>query len=756
MSVVEDPDVSNSVSKESRSLSKKNAKEHVEQLQRLQEKDPEFYQYLKDHDKELLEFDDEDIDENAGTDLEDDEDSHSAQEKLQKAPEKVITTAMVDSWCKDIKEYGKLGAVRSLLRAFRTACHYGDDRGNGSKSKFSIISSSVFNRIMVFVLNEMDGILRGVLKAPNSGGKKETIMDLMTTKVWKKNGCLMKLYLGNALHILTQMTDEQMISFTLKRVKASAVFLAAFPTLLRKYIKVALHSWGNGRGALPVVSFLFLRDLCVRLGSDCLDTCLKGVYKAYIMNCKLAKNVSRSKLQHINFLGNCVSELYGVDIPSAYQHAFVFIRQLAVILRGALTERGSKVVKDNKQEKGKQGSGKSTNQEKVYQKVYDWQFISCLELWTSVICAYSSEADFRPLAYPLTQIISGVASLVPTARYFPLRLRCVRMLNRLAGATGTFIPVSTYLLDMLEMKELKRPPTGGVGKAVNLLGVKQVDKTTLKTRAFQEACIYSVVEELAEHLAQWSYSVAFFELSFVPLVQLRSFCKSTNIDRFRREIKALIQQVEANIEFTNAKRMVIDFSPNDPAIESFLKAEKESGSSPLSRFASSLRLRAQQRSDSMVESSVFVGEEASVFGSKLSKVDDEEDEEESEGEGDEEEGAAVFSSSWLPEKKPQVKEKPKSSKKHHDEEEDVAIDEDLVKDLVLSSDDEEDVDGGREGSGDDEPNGIAYSEDEGEGLASTTLKRSNNKVEGKRKKPASRPSKTKRGSRGKRTKKTRV
>ncbi|RRT85417.1 hypothetical protein B296_00009966 [Ensete ventricosum] len=329
------------------------------------------------------------------------------------------------------------------------ACHYGDDREDGSAPKFSIISSSVFNKIMVFVLNEMDAILRGLLNAPSSGGKKETVIDLMITKLWKKYGSLMKLYLGNALHILTQMTDEQMISFTLKRVKASAVFLAAFPTLLRKYIKVALHSWGTGRGALPVVSFLFLRDLCVRLGSDCLDACLKGVYKAYVLNCKLSKSISRSKLQHIQFLGNCVTELYGVEPPAAYQHAFVFIRQLAVILRSSLTEKGTK-------------------------KVYDWQFIFCLEVWTGVICAYNSEADFRPLAYPLTQIICGVASLVPTVRYVPLRLRCIRMLNRIAAATGTFIPVSSLLLDMLKMKELNGPPSGGVGKAVNLLNMKQV------------------------------------------------------------------------------------------------------------------------------------------------------------------------------------------------------------------------------------------------------------------------------------------
>lgn len=105
--------------------------------------------------------------------------------------------------------------------------------------------------------------------------------------------------------------------------------------------------------------------------------------------------------------------------------------------------------------------------QEAFRKVYEWKFMSCLELWTASICAYGTEADFKPLAYALTQIIAGAARLVPTARYFPLRLRCARMLNQIAASTGTFIPVSMLLLDMLEMKELNRPPTGGVGKAVD-------------------------------------------------------------------------------------------------------------------------------------------------------------------------------------------------------------------------------------------------------------------------------------------------
>lgn len=92
-----------------------------------------------------------------------------------------------------------------------------------------------------------------------------------------------------------------------------------------------------------MMSFLFLRDLCVRLGSDCLDMCLRGVYKAYIMNCKLSKSVSMSKLQQIQFLGNCITEMCGVDPPAVYQLAFLFIRQMATVLRGVLTEKGPKV-----------------------------------------------------------------------------------------------------------------------------------------------------------------------------------------------------------------------------------------------------------------------------------------------------------------------------------------------------------------------------------------------------------------------------
>lgn len=112
--------------------------------------------------------------------------------------------------------------------------------------------------------------------------------------------------------------------------------------------------------------------------------------------------------------------------------------------------------------------------QEIFRKVYQWKFINCLELWTGVVCAYSEEADLRPLAYPLTQIITGVARLVPSACYFPLRLRCVTMLNRISASTGSFLLVSLLLLDSVEFKELRKPPTGGVGNVVDLHSILKV------------------------------------------------------------------------------------------------------------------------------------------------------------------------------------------------------------------------------------------------------------------------------------------
>lgn len=151
-------------------------------------------------------------------------------------------------------------AIRKLLKAYRSACHWGDEDaqtpGEGGTEeenggtvlgvgRYRIAGSEVFNKILVFCLREMDGLLRGLLwgSSGGSGGGEES---LEKSEKWSKIGPLIKSYLGNSLHILGQMTEENLLCFSLRRLTASVGLLRPFPPLARKFLKV--HSPSSVRG----------------------------------------------------------------------------------------------------------------------------------------------------------------------------------------------------------------------------------------------------------------------------------------------------------------------------------------------------------------------------------------------------------------------------------------------------------------------------------------------------------------------------
>eukprot|EP00850_Spirogloea_muscicola_P001213 SM000004S15083 [mRNA] locus=s4:1147792:1153464:- [translate_table: standard] len=685
---------------------------HREELEALRAKDPEFFAYLQENDAELLDFEDEDKDgdedeggdgnEQGGTGDDGEEDArarHASNEEGEDGEEdgegsgwaqvagdkEVLTSAKVDAWCAAVvAPQRSAGAARSLLRAFRAACHYGDSEEDAG-SPFNIASSHVFNKVMLFVLREMDGILQAMLgpmgdESTVTGSKKKRrdksrrqgrgsaeagrSSGVETSARWHRVEPLARSYLGNALHILGQMTDTVMIGFTLRRLTASVALLGPFPKLARKLLKLVLHFWASGEGALPVLSILFIRQLAVQLPEQYLDAALRGAYKTFAAH---AKFVNASTLPSIEFMTTCLVELYGLDREMSYQHAFVHVRQLAMILRNGLTMK----TKD------------------AYKSVYNWQYLNCLSAWTQVLRAHGRPAPMKaggqqgpaaslaPLVYPLSQIITGVAKLVPTARYFPLRLAAVRLLDGLAESSGHLVPVAPLLLDVLQAKELSRTLTGGAGKAMDLYLVLRVSKQVLRTRAYQEDCVATSLELLAAHLAQWAYSIAFPELALVPLISLRRFMKGTTVDRFRRQAKQLIDHIERNIEMVERKRS---------------GDERDKGRSTLVIYATQLKEQAQRRRSSLSSSSVEVRREKRHTKDQLQATEAEElpDRQRKPAEGEtvaidmeDTEGQAAFSTEWLPQ---EAKQKTASNGRPV-----VSEDEDVVEALIIS-DDEEDED----------------------------------------------------------------
>ena len=160
------------------------------------------------------------------------------------APRKTIqlTAQVVEGWLKSAAEQQSLHALRHLMKAYRLATHYGEGAGSeGGAEQFEIASSSSFNRLMISVLQQADTIFRRMLKV--EGKQKLAPADLKKAERWRNVEPLLKAYIGNTLHVLGQVTDSNLVTFVLRRLRPSAALLAPFQKLTRKILKASASSF---------------------------------------------------------------------------------------------------------------------------------------------------------------------------------------------------------------------------------------------------------------------------------------------------------------------------------------------------------------------------------------------------------------------------------------------------------------------------------------------------------------------------------
>jgi nucleolar complex protein 2 len=140
------------------------------------------------------------------------------------------------------------------------------------------------------------------------------------------------------------------------------------------------------------------------------DLCLQGVYLTLVRSSKVTNAYS---LPSINFMKHSASEIFCIDHATSYQHAFRYIRQLAIHLRNSM-----KV-------KTKVGGLSSAHPHSIhritqeaYQQVYNWQYVHCVDFWAIVLSRSSNtqaDSELQALVYPLVQVSLGAIKYVPAS-----------------------------------------------------------------------------------------------------------------------------------------------------------------------------------------------------------------------------------------------------------------------------------------------------------------------------------------------------
>ena len=689
-------------------------KQHKKHLESLKETDPEFYEYLQQEDKELLEFDDDDEEDEEEKQKKDESESDSeeggsneaskrARTKRKKSENrqsgKTLTSALVKKLCENAKGGKALGAANHLFTAYRAACHYGDEENENDQTMLKLASSSAFNDLVQFVLAEADDIFRGVLgDKPAKSTQEQYDYEPMKSNRWKKVEPVVKSYIGNTLHLLGQLTDASMTSLVLRRLAASVAFLKPFERLTKRVTRTTLMCFSSGEPRLRVSAIVLLRAIAATCPGPALERAVKGVYRAYASN---AKFMNANSAENIAFMSACVVEMFGIDQNQSYGLAFAYIRQLATLLRNALAQK----TKD------------------AFKSVYCWQYINCLECFERILTAHASNREYsskgsgeqttkdgstsvlRPLAYPVQQIALGAARVLPSARYAPLRIRLLKILNRLSRSMETFAPVAPLALELLNFSELYKAPMSTKAPSPHFTLALRVSKTELRSPAVQDVVVESAFEELGEHLEQHAYSVAFPEISHAVTRELKRFNKKTTVGRFKKQAKQMLDAIERNADYIERKRDdEADFAPKDiEKAKSFLHGEKMEGKAPLTRYVKQLRDRGKERRAAMQAMDVSIRSNKS-HGDESSSSDDDDDDGDDEdddhrrGDDEEDEDDDFLNGDndggdddEIIDGDEAFEEMKKRKRKSGVDEEDLYLGkEDLVKELELSSDEEND------------------------------------------------------------------
>lgn len=583
-------------SKKKRSKSKKLSKEDLDNekedykasMEKMAEKDPEFYNYLKENDGGLLDFDisklsDDDEDEveddvEADADEEDvvqveddlDEPEEAAKETPKKSKKKEqegqteLTLAAVKAWKKSLDDQHSIKTIKKVLVAFKEAVNVSESNDE-EVSQYTLSDPEVFNALLLVVLKTIpEAVQFNIPLAVSSTGTKYVSTE---NKRFKTLSTTLKAHASSLSTLLTDIHDQEIANLVLKSIHTLLPYFLSFRKPLKELIESVVSLWGSSSDdETRLVAFAFLKTAGEEHTKSLLEIILKSTYAGILRN---SRRTNIHTMPGLNFQKNSAATLYGIEASTAYQQGFQFIRQLAMHLRTSIV---------------------STNKAESYKTIYNWQYANSLDFWSrtlAVQCDLSKEhltgtvSPLRELIYPLVQVTLGAIRLIPTPQYFPLRFYLIRSLLRLSQSTGVYIPLLPLLTEILNSTVITKTPKPSTLQALDFDHIIRTTKSYIGTRIYQDGVCDEVVDLIGEFFVLHCKTVSFPELAVPAIITLRRFTKRSKNSRFNKQIQRLVERLEENSKYVQEKRAHANFAPtNMPEVAAFLKDEKWEATPP--------------------------------------------------------------------------------------------------------------------------------------------------------------------------------
>ncbi|KYM93137.1 Nucleolar complex protein 2 like protein [Atta colombica] len=543
--------------------------EHKKSLIKLKDTDPEFYKYLKENDKNLLDFkvsDDEDDDNssmNSNRHIPNEnlvvasDDSDFQPEETEGDSKKKITKQLLKNWQQEIQTDKSITTIKCAVEAFHAALDsvvVVPDK----TTEYKVEGSAIFNGVIQLCIMYLPDAFKCFLKLDQES------QEAHKSKRFGKIRWILKLYLSDLIKLLQSVASPSILTVLLKHLRQMLLYTRSFSSLIKPLLRILIKFWSSAEETIRVTAFLNILHIATHTinKESVIEKLLKTMYVKYVQNTKF---VSPNTLPGINFMKHSLVEIYLLDHDVSYNHAFLYIRQLAINLRNAITLK--------KQEN--------------FQAVYNWQYINSLRFWTELIIKSKEKSMLRSLLYPLVQIIIGTIKVIPTAQYYPLRFHCIEMLIIISKKTGTFIPILPFLLEILDSYDFNKRHKTVTMKPIPLICILRMSKSQLVENGFKDSIIETVYRFILENAANDSYKIYFPDVYIPCIIQLKAFLKKCHVAAYCKKIKQLLNMIEENRKCIEAERIKITIDLKNTAEITNWENKMKTDGTEISKFYTS-------------------------------------------------------------------------------------------------------------------------------------------------------------------------